>query len=101
MYVKIVYNAFVFLQKDTDSELGEKIWLGHIVPNTFYDQFQGKTLWISDKRVELYGIGLYVEDIDIRIQWYEQISGISGSEMVYILYYDNPLQTQSHTKIVH
>ena len=81
--------------------MGEPILIGHIVPNTFYDQFKTQPFCVSDKRVELYGIGLYVEDIDIRIQWYEQISGISGSEMVYILYYDNPLQTQSHTKIVH
>ena len=65
MYVKIVYNDFVFLQEDTDSELGEKIWLGHIVPNKFYNQFQGGKLWIADKRVELYGIRLNAGDISI------------------------------------
>ena len=48
----------MFILVDKDIDLGGPIWLGRIVPNTFYDQFQKKTLWVADKRVDLDGIRL-------------------------------------------
>ena len=51
--------------------------IGCIVPNTVYNQFQKQPFWVSDKRIELYGIRLDDEYIDITIQWYEQIPVIS------------------------
>ena len=47
--------------------------IGHIVPNTFYDQFKTQPFCVSDKRVELYGIMQYSGDIALKIHWYENI----------------------------
>ena len=69
--------------------------------NTVYDQFQKQQLWVADKRVELYDIRLYSGDIVIKIQWYEHITGISESDLVYRFYCDNTPQVQSHAQIVH
>ena len=41
-----------------------------------------KTLWVSDKCVQLYGISLYSGDIALTIHWYEHINGISGADLV-------------------
>ena len=79
--------------------MGSPIWLGCIVPNTIYDQFRGGTLWVADKHVELYGIRIDAGNIGLIIHWYEHIPGISGSDMVYRLYFDNPPKVQSHTQI--
>ena len=38
--VKIFENDCVFIQGFIESDLGEPIWLGRIVPNTICDQFQ-------------------------------------------------------------
>ena len=57
--------------------------------------------WVSDKRIELGVTRIYAGDIDLKIQWYENIPGISGSYLVYIFYCDNPTQVQSHTQLVH
>ena len=48
--------------------------IGHIVPNTFYDQFKTQPFCVSDKRVELYGIMQYSGDLALKIYWYENIS---------------------------
>ena len=71
------------------------------MPNKVYNQFQKKTLWVADKRVELDRISIDDGDIALKIQWYEQITGIYVSYLVYRLYCDNPLQVQIHTKVVH
>ena len=75
--------------------------MGHIVPNTGYDQFQKKSLWLADKRVDLDSIRLYSGDIVRTIQWYEKITGISVLDLVYRLYCDNPPHVHSHTQLVH
>ena len=66
----------MFLQGDTESELGDPIWLCRIMHNTVYYKFQKKTLWLAHKCVELDGIILYVRDIALKIQLYEHITGI-------------------------
>ena len=43
-------NDFVFLEGGTESDLGDPIYLGHIMPNTVYGHFQ-KKIWVSDKQV--------------------------------------------------
>ena len=58
-------------------------------------------MWVADKRVELYAIMLDARDIALIIQWYAQIPGISVSDLVYILYYDNPPRFHSHTQLVY
>ena len=58
-------------------------------------------LWVADNHVELEGIILDTEDIALTIQWYKQITGISGSDLVYKLYCGDPTQVQIHTQIVH
>ena len=58
-------------------------------------------MWVDGKRVELDGISLDAGDIALIIQLYEQITGISVSDMVYRFYCDNTPQVQSHTQIVH
>ena len=58
-------------------------------------------MWVSDKRVELDVISLDAGDISLIIQWYEQITGISLSYLVYILNYNNPAQVKSHTQLLH
>ena len=60
------------------------------MPNIVYNQFQKKTLWVSDKSVELDDIRLDSGDIYLTIKWYEHITGISGSDLVYRLYFGNP-----------
>ena len=40
LYVKLFGNCFVFPKGDADGDLGEPLWLGNIMPNTVYDQFQ-------------------------------------------------------------
>ena len=47
--------------------MAEPIGLGRIVPNTVYDQFQKQPLWVSDKRIELYGIRIDAGDIALTI----------------------------------
>ena len=69
----------------------------HIV----YDQFQKELLWVADNRVELDGIRLSARDISLKIQWYDQIPGIYGSDLVYRLYCDNPPQFKIHAKFVY
>ena len=69
--------------------------------NAVYNQFQGIKLWVAYKPVELDGIWLDVGYISITTQGCENIPDISGSDMVYRLYYDNPPKVQSHTKIMH
>ena len=71
------------------------------MPNKFYNQFQKLIFWVDYKRVELDGFRLYVGDMDITIKWYEQIPGIYGSDLVYIIYCGSPSQLQSHTQLVH
>ena len=82
MSVKIFENGFLFIQGDTESDLGQRICLRQIVSNTVYDQFQKQPLWLADKRVELYGIRLDSGDISLTIQQYGNINGISISDMV-------------------
>ena len=84
-----------------ESDLGASIWLGRIVPNTVCDQFQKKTFWVSDKRVELGGMRIDAGYIAITIHWYELITGIYGSVLFYVLYCDNSPQVQKHTQIMH
>ena len=60
-----------------------------------------KTLLVSKKRIDLYGIRIDAEDIAITIQWYEQIPGMYGSDLVNRLYCNNPLQFHSHTQLIH
>ena len=81
MYVKLYYNYFEFLKGDTESDLGKTLRIGRIVPNIFYNQFQEKPLWVSDKRVELDVIRIYAGYIDLPIQWCEHIPWISGSDL--------------------
>ena len=81
--------------------MGGPIWIGRIVTNTVYYQFQKQSLWVADKRIELDGIRLDAGYISVTIQWYEQITGISGSDLVFRLYCDNPPQVRIHTKFVH
>ena len=69
--------------------------------NTVYDQFQKKLLWVANNRIEFDGIRVNAEDIALTFHWYEQISGIYGSDIVYIFYCYDPPQVQSHTQIVH
>ena len=57
--------------------------------NTVYDQFQKQPLRVSDKHVELDKISLDAEYIDLTIQRHEQITGISGSDLIYLLYCDH------------
>ena len=42
MSVKLLENDFLFLQVDTKNYFGGSIWIGIIVPNTVYNQFQKK-----------------------------------------------------------
>ena len=58
MSAKIFENHFIFIQGDTESDLGETIRLGLIVHNKVYDQFKKQPLWVDDKRVELDDIRL-------------------------------------------
>ena len=46
MSVKL-FGFFGNLQGDTDSELGGPIWLGGIMPNKVYNQFQKEKLVFS------------------------------------------------------
>ena len=71
------------------------------MPNTVYDQFQKQPLWVADKRVGLDCIRIDTGDIDLTIQWYERITGISVSDLVYRFYCDNHPQVQSHTQLVY
>ena len=48
--------------------MGDKIWLGRIMPDTVYEQFQKKLLCVSDKRVDLDGIRLDAGKIALTIQ---------------------------------
>ena len=66
------------------------------MPNTVYNNFQKQPLWVADKRVELDGIRLYDGYIVSKIQWYENITGIYISDLVYRLYCDNPPRVQRH-----
>ena len=81
--------------------MGGLLWLVSIVPNKVYNQFQKKTLWVSYKRIKLDGIRLDAGDISLTIQWYENISGVAVSYLVYRLYCYNPPQVQVHTQLVH
>ena len=56
---------------------------------------------VDDKRVDLYGIRIDAGYIAQSIQKYERIPEISGSDLVYILYFDNPPQVKSHNQFVH
>ena len=47
-------------------------------------------MWLSDKRVELDGIKIYAEDIGLKIQWYDHITGVLGSDLVCRLHCANP-----------
>ena len=67
----------------------------------FTTSFRKKTLWVADKRVELYGIRLDSVDISLTIQWYHQIPSISGLYLFYILYCDNTNQVQRHTQLLY
>ena len=66
-----------------------------------YDIFQKQPLWVADELVELDGIILDYGNIALTMKWYENITGISGSDLVYILYCDNHPHVQIHTQIVH
>ena len=101
MSVKFFENESVLLLGDTESDSGKKIWIGRIVKYIVYDQFQKQPLWVADKRVELDCIRIDTGDIDLTIQWYERITGISVSDLVYRFYCDNHPQVQSHTQLVH
>ena len=94
-------NDFVFLQGDTENDFGEPIWLGRIVPNMINDKFQKQSIWEADKRIKIDGIRLDRGDIGMTIQWYEQVTGIPGSDLVYELECGQPPQVQSHTQLVH
>ena len=65
------------------------------------DEFQKEPLWEADKRIKLDGIRLDCGDIGLTIQWYEQVSVIVESDLVYILYCVEIPQAQSHTQLVH
>ena len=71
------------------------------MPSIVYYQFHEQPLWVADERVDLDGIRIYYRDISLTIQWYEYIPWISGSDLVYRLYYDNPAQVQRHNHILH
>ena len=58
-------------------------------------------MWVADKRVELDGIRLDAVYVALKIQWCDQIPGISGLDLVYRFYCDNPPQVHSHTQLVH
>ena len=58
-------------------------------------------MWVSDKRVELDVISLDAGDVALKIQWYEQIPGMYGSDIGYIFYFDNTPQVLSNTHLVH
>ena len=58
----------MFLQGDPDSDFGEPIWLGRIVPNIVNHEFQKQTIWEADKLINLYGISLDCVDIGFKIQ---------------------------------
>ena len=55
----------------------------------------------ADKRIKLDGIRLDCGDIGLTIQWYEQVTVIIESGLVYRLYCGQIPQVQSHTKLVH
>ena len=57
-------------------------------------------MWVADNYTELYCIRLDAADIYIAIQWYDNINGIYGSDMVYRFYCDHPPQVQIHTKLM-
>ena len=56
---------------------------------------------MADKHVEFNGIRIYAEYIALKIQWYDQIPGISRSDLVYIFYCNNPPQFKIHAKFVY
>ena len=58
-------------------------------------------MWVANRRVELDGINLYDGYIDLKIQWYDQIPRIYGSDLFYIFHCDNNPHVQSHTHIFH
>ena len=68
MFVKLFENDFVFLQGDTESDLGYPIWLCLIVSNPVYNQFQKYPLWVADNCIELDVIRLDAGDISLTIQ---------------------------------
>ena len=79
---------------------GGAVWLGHIVHNTVYGRFQKQILWVSDKHVDLDFIRIYSGYISLKIQCYEKIPVISGSDIVHRFYCDNPPQAHIHTQFV-
>ena len=89
------------MQGDTENDFCDPIKLGQIVPNMINDEFQKEPLWEADKRIKLDGIRLDCGDIGLTIQWYEQVSVIVESDLVYILYCVEIPQAQSHTQLVH
>ena len=91
----------MFLQGDPDSDFGEPIWLGRIVPNIVNHEFQKQTIWEADKLINLYGISLDCVDIGFKIQQYEQVPGIFESYLVHRFYCGQLPQIQSHTQLVH
>ena len=101
MSFKFSDNDFVFLQGYTESDLGDTIWIGYIVPNTVFDKFQKQPLQVSDKRIKLDIIRLDARYIALTIQWYDQITGIYVSDIVYRLYCDNTPKVRSHTQLFH
>ena len=78
-------NDFVFLQGDPENYFGEPIWIGRIVPNMINDEFKKQSIWEADKRIKIDGIRLDRGDIGMTIQWYEQVTVIPGSDLVYEL----------------
>ena len=85
MSVNFFDNVLLFIPGDTESNFGGPVWLGCIMRNKFYDQFQKQPFWVDDKHIELDVIRLDVGDIALKIHWYEHIPVISGSDLVYIL----------------
>ena len=85
----------------TENDFGEPIWLGRIIPNMINEEFQKQSIWEADKRIKIDGIRLDHGDIGMTIQWYEQVTGIPGSDLVYELECGQPPQVQSHTQLVH
>ena len=74
MSVKFFENNYVFPQVDRESYLGDPIWIGCIVPNIVYSQFQKQLFWVAYKIIELDVIRLDDGDISLTIKFYEHIS---------------------------
>ena len=66
MSVNFFDNVLLFIPGDTESNFGGPVWLGCIMRNKFYDQFQKQPFWVANKRVELDGIRIDAGDIYIK-----------------------------------